>query len=395
MANFSELIDMIAQGIDPTTGEVIDVEVLKRDTEFLASIKRLNRTYNKSRSGSKYRKFEELYPRHVVVMKEGYFYSVHNASAKVLNYVLDYKLVDDYWGRVTTGGPDPEKIAGALRDNGFSYIIVEGDVIAEEYNGRDSFSFLNLYNEGNNADAAGQSEAAVKKEAAFPYNLLNDILEDSTEFPENILERLDTALGTISTKYYRDRDILLFRYRDGESLQEIADRYELSRERIRQIINRGLKRLRRKAVREFLTGNADELLRSNSLKAKGLSELGEILRLRPEQIDRVEISRNQSISISELARRITAVKDSEQDGSIKYLHIANWLVSNGDLIEETSDSDSMKRRPTPRGEAKGIIVETRQNAKGKYTTVFLNENAQRYILASLDLIVDHIEHERS
>lgn len=388
----SEFLDMIAEGIDPSTGEVLDIEALKKDSDFLNSVKKLNRTYREARTSSKYKKYEELYPQHVIVMKEGFFYSAHNDSASVLNYVLDYKLAEDYRGRISTGGPDAEKIAGALKDNDFSFIIVESGKITEEYAGRNAFSFLNI----SNAQAPANTTASNEKpraELAFPYNLLSEILENTENLPEDVAARLDAALNTITSNGGRDLDILLFRYRDNETLEIIADRYSLSRQRICQLIARCLRKLRRQAVVDYLTDKRSELSVSKPSADKRRKSPGNILKLRSDQVSQVEISRDLCISISELARRITATRDADQEGSVKYIHIANWLVANGDLIEEKCESDNMLRRPTPQGLLKGFSVERHEGKYGEYTTVVLDENAQKYVLGSLDSIISYHMHK--
>lgn len=81
--NIIEILDMISNGIDPATGEIIDIEELKKDSAFQSSLKKLNLTCGKTRSGSTYAQFETTYPNHAVIMTEGYFFAAHNKSAFV------------------------------------------------------------------------------------------------------------------------------------------------------------------------------------------------------------------------------------------------------------------------------------------------------------------------
>ena len=84
-------------------------------------------------------------------------------------------------------------------------------------------------------------------------SLLGDVLEDtSVGSPEDSLEprdlssQVERALATLSPK---ERDVLRLRFGIGDdaplTLEEIGQRYALSRERIRQIENKALRKLRR------------------------------------------------------------------------------------------------------------------------------------------------------
>lgn len=79
----------------------------------------------------------------------------------------------------------------------------------------------------------------------YPYNLLCEILrsEPPEDFfiPSDFEARLNRLL---SQKDTRTHDIMLLRYKQGYNLREISERYEMSRERIRQIIEHEISTLR-------------------------------------------------------------------------------------------------------------------------------------------------------
>lgn len=85
-----------------------------------------------------------------------------------------------------------------------------------------------------------------------------------------------------------------------------------------------------------------------------------------------EFSKNVPITISEIARRITALKEKNQVGILKYEDIAAWLVNKGYLEETTSKDDNLKRRPTEQGVKAGIELEIRKGTKGEYKVVGCN-----------------------
>ena len=97
------------------------------------------------------------------------------------------------------------------------------------------------------------------KAVVFPYNLLCDVAQIdrseaqvfSEQFPEDVLVRVFEAIS----KYgMRTQKIMSLRYCDNLTLQEIGDRFDLSRERVRQIIAKTINRLRAKTNMSFLKG---------------------------------------------------------------------------------------------------------------------------------------------
>ena len=80
-------------------------------------------------------------------------------------------------------------------------------------------------------------------EAPWPYNLLDDIFHEAFDhiLSEDEIDGLKDAIGTISE---REQEVLLLYYRDGKSLREIGNIYHLTVERIRQILQKGLRKLR-------------------------------------------------------------------------------------------------------------------------------------------------------
>jgi RNA polymerase primary sigma factor len=91
-------------------------------------------------------------------------------------------------------------------------------------------------------------------------SLLGDFIEDNNyESPEKHAEStalkddIEAVLGTLNRK---EADIIRFRYGIGNtvplSLKEIGDRFNLTKERIRQIEKKALKRLQHPARRQML-----------------------------------------------------------------------------------------------------------------------------------------------
>ncbi len=269
-----ETLKMLSNGIDPSTGEVIDIEELKQDAAFQSALKNLLQTYKKSGTGGIYSQFEAAYPKHAIIMTEGYFFSAHNKSAFVLNCVLQYKIALDYYKRPSTGGPYYEKISAAFQEEGISFLLISKGELVEQFDGEDPFEKYGI----NEDDCARFVSEEISKYSAnedlekpapkrippkplsYPQNLLNELLPAQEKYPPDIAIRLTEVLGSESVfpqEYHRDAECISEYYKGGQTLEEIGTDYGITRERIRQIIKRGLKKMRRKAVLSYLKGETD------------------------------------------------------------------------------------------------------------------------------------------
>lgn len=86
-----------------------------------------------------YADFEKQFPDYIIIRKEGCFYETYRKSAKVLSRELEYKLYEDYYGRLTAGGPDCEKIMRILKAEDYSFLIIEDNKIVDGHCGRNPF----------------------------------------------------------------------------------------------------------------------------------------------------------------------------------------------------------------------------------------------------------------
>lgn len=94
------------------------------------------------------------------------------------------------------------------------------------------------------------------------------------------------------------------------------------------------------------------------------------------------------IPISEVSKRINALLDDENMGTMSYRAIRDWLMSLG-MLEEVLDGDGKAtKRPTPQGESLGVILESRTGLNGTYFVVVYDIAAQHFILDNLDAIIE-------
>ena len=107
------------------------------------------------------------------------------------------------------------------------------------------------------------------------------------------------------------------------------------------------------------------------------------LRLTPEQLARY-VCDPEGISMTEFARRVTALKAEDDPGELTGRQLSNRLLAEGYLTEQSSEADNLRRRPTPAGESVGITLTERTGKDGRpFTMVTLTEQAQRWLIGRL------------
>ena len=92
------------------------------------------------------------------------------------------------------------------------------------------------------------SRIDYRAESPWPYNLLDDVVKGfdengcwDTVITDDQMEALNCAMDTLSQK---EKESLLYYYSMGNTLEETGDYFGVTRERARQIIAKGLRKLR-------------------------------------------------------------------------------------------------------------------------------------------------------
>ena len=399
--NMIEVLDMISNGIDPLTGEVVDVENLKKDSAFQNALKKLIQTYRRTSTGGVYVQFEATYPKHAIIMTEGYFFAAHNKSAFVMNHVLHYKVALDYYKRPSTGGPDYKKISSAFHEEGISFLLVSKGELVEQVDGEDPFEKYSINEDACETFVSKEmseysantviENAAPKnissKPMGYPHNLLKELLPDREEYPSDIANRLAKVLAServFSQRYRRDAECISEYYESGRTMEEIGTEYGITRERIRQIIKRGLRKMSRKVVLSYLSGETETIEAPKSQETVTLVSTDK----RSNLNDPPSVT-EESISISELARRLSTNTPSEK--TLRYSDISSWLIAVGDLATIEDDMGNTIV-PTEQGLAHGIKRGHRVNAAGiEYVGIFLEPDAQKYLSDNLGNILTFLD----
>ena len=96
----------------------------------------------------------------------------------------------------------------------------------------------------------------------YPENLLADIgfnlLFESNEYTELNEDQLAGLSHALKTILPREREMIRFRYEEHETLQAIGDRYGVSRERVRQVIAKGVRKMRHPSRTMFIRNGLDK-----------------------------------------------------------------------------------------------------------------------------------------
>lgn len=315
----------------------------------------------------------------------------------MLNRVLQYKIALDCFKRPSTGGPYYEKISAAFQEEGVSFLLVSKGELVEQFDGEDPFEKYGIHEDdctrfiseemsrySANEDLKKPVPKGVpSKRLSYPQNLLKELLPDHEKYPPDIANRLAEVLETekvFSRRYRRDAECISEYYEGGRTLEEIGTDYGITRERIRQVIKRGLKKMRRKAVLSYLSGETDTL---ESAKRKTADNtVSEDVFSSPDDLPP---STEESISISKLAGRLSSRTSGRK--KLRYADISSWLINVGDLIT-TGDNSARVTVPTEQGIAHGIKRAKRMNTSGiEYVGIVLEPEAQKYISDSLNEIL--------
>lgn len=116
--------------VDSVTG-LIESTAKTKEVEPQTNPKKEKKKSNRNKKPTSYAYWEERYPNHVVVKKEGYFYSAHGQSAVILSGVMGYKLGGSE-EKPVTGSPAVEDIIRGLTEAEQKFVVIDkGKIVAE------------------------------------------------------------------------------------------------------------------------------------------------------------------------------------------------------------------------------------------------------------------------
>ncbi len=123
-----------AGGMRLESGEEVPIQQKERPAALLKpAVAPVMKPEKKKRQAGKetYASWADRYPNHVVIKKEGAFWTTRGESAEVLSRVLGYKLGGKS-GNYVTGSPSIEPIVHGLSNHEINYIVIEGGEIVDQ-----------------------------------------------------------------------------------------------------------------------------------------------------------------------------------------------------------------------------------------------------------------------
>ncbi|MBQ5684795.1 MAG: hypothetical protein IIV27_04050, partial [Clostridia bacterium] len=96
----------------------------------------------------------------------------------------------------------------------------------------------------------------TNNEEGFPYNLWMEIFGDMPEEPIE-QDQVDGIFAALDTLKPREKDGILYYYRDGMTLEQAGRKFKITRERFRQIVAQGTRKLRHQSRRLLIEYGAD------------------------------------------------------------------------------------------------------------------------------------------
>ena len=82
--------------------------------------------------GLTYKQLYSLHPDTVVLMTKYYMFEAKDNGARVLSYLMGYKLMEDKDGTLSCAGPDKDKILSVLQAHHVNYIVSEFGELTEK-----------------------------------------------------------------------------------------------------------------------------------------------------------------------------------------------------------------------------------------------------------------------
>lgn len=92
---------------------------------------------------------------------------------------------------------------------------------------------------------------------------------------------------------------------------------------------------------------------------------------------------------SEFIKKVNEITQGNNCGRLKYRRVKEWLSDQGFLLTYTDETNNRRKKVTIKGESIGIRGEMRDSNRGPYQVIFLNSEAQSYIIQNIDNILQN------
>ena len=227
----------------------------------------------------------------------------------------------------------------------------------------------------------------------------------------NLMQNIDFALRVYLISYSntsKNCDILYQRYGlfgyKKQTLEHIGEQYGVSRERIRQLQAKTLKLLNKKRFPKMVIVAACQTLKIDVFETLAdkieTSETGfapddrmsGAIRKKKQPFSMTSqmlsdyVPAETPLSLNEFVKILNNLKEDNMK-KLKYRTVINFLI-NEKLLETYINSKGLERkRPTELGLSVGIFTEERNGSNGIYTVILYNQEAQKFLIDSMEVIL--------
>ena len=294
---------------------------------------------------NRYDYLNSQYPQHVILMKEGQFYSIRKESAYIVHELLKFRMYIAR-GEFCTGCPVTTlgRVVQNLKEREVNYLIMNRDEVEEhmefEHNHYSDFqSVFDAMEEVRKNEIARISEQALDKE----------VLHKSIEVLEKWLDGIQT---------FENQDT---------SLEELYSKEEFTEQELEDALHYTVP-----VLKEVLSKG--KVAKSNSLVHKAFHIDKELA---------MQLLTDEEIKISSFVALLNQKRENQFMKSLNATAITNWLVDAGYLIETEKDEKKC-RIATSLGESIGIKTVEREGRNGIYFINLYNHNAQAFLAENID-----------
>lgn len=227
----------------------------------------------------------------------------------------------------------------------------------------------------------------------------------------NLMQNIDFALRVYLISYSntsKNCDILYQRYGlfgyKKQTLEHIGEQYGVSRERIRQLQAKTLKLLNKKRFPKMVIVAACQTLKIDVFETLAdkieTSETGfapddrmsGAIRKKEQPFSMTSqmlsdyVPAETPLTLNEFVKILNNLKEDNMK-KLKYRTVINFLI-NEKLLETYINSKGVERkRPTELGLSVGIFTEERNASNGIYTVILYNQEAQKFLIDSMEVIL--------
>jgi len=139
-------------------------------------------------------------------------------------------------------------------------------------------------------------------EAPWPYNLLDEIYMPYDKVPPEDIE--DRLLKAIDTLLPRERDVVLEYFKEDKTMDEVGRDFNVTRERVRQITKKAVRKLRHPSVVKIIDHSAKELELMRQIKDETLKLKAQLANAKKQSEEAMAGKPNESDSVREDASRM-------------------------------------------------------------------------------------------